>query len=49
MAVDRTDMDGMTSAGLVAMPAGHRRESFLYRSSADQFLLKPTATSEQYV
>jgi hypothetical protein len=44
-------MDGMTSAGLVAMPSSHRRESFLYRSSADQLLLKSTisATNEQYV
>jgi len=44
-------MDGMTSAGLVAMPSTHRRESFLYRSSGSQLLAKSTgsATNEQYV
>jgi len=35
-------MDGMTSAGLVAMPTGHRRESFLYRSAAQQDMLMMT-------
>ena len=40
-------MDGMTSAaGLVAMPTSHRRESFLYRSTAQQDMLMMTLKSE---
>jgi len=38
-------MDGVTSAGLVAMPTGHRRESFLYRSAAQQDMLMMTLKS----
>ena len=38
-------MDGMTSAGLVAMPTGHRRESFLYRSAAQQDMMLMTLKS----
>jgi len=38
-------MDGMTSAGLVAISTSHRRESFLYRSSAQQDMLMMTLKS----
>jgi len=38
-------MDGMTSAGLVAMPTGHRRESFLYRSGAQHDMMLMTLKS----
>jgi len=38
-------MDGVTSAGLVAMPTGHRRESFLYRPAAQQDMLMMTLKS----
>jgi len=38
-------MDGMTSAGLVAISTSHRRESFLYRSAAQQDMLMMTLKS----